>query len=167
MSDADWDEDDYDDGYDPDDDWYDDRDDYREPDPEDAETARAYEELYEHEERAHGGGPCTCRPSLWARSWHLRQRAAGFVPGLWYRLRHALRQPWTIRVPGAEITVRLRPRSCGACGGRGWNYSLIPGRPDDRPPGYNGVGLCGCGAAIGKLAESRRELRKGRNEPPF
>lgn len=158
---------DYDDYDQDDDDWYDDDDDYREPDPEDAEIARSYAELAEHEEKAHGGGQCDCAPSRRERMvWRLRDIGRWF-PGTLYRARYAARQPWTVRLFGAEITVRLRPRDCGACGGRGWAYSLDPGRADDRPPGYNGASLCGCGSAIARLADSRRMLRRTRNDPPF
>ena len=50
--------------YTDDDDWYDDDDDYREPDPEDAEIARSYEEYYEHCDQAHGGKDCDCHAPL-------------------------------------------------------------------------------------------------------
>ena len=43
----------------------------------------------------------------------------------------------------------------------------MPALADDRPPGYNGVALCGCGAASGRLAESRRNIRQAYEEPPF
>lgn len=159
------DDDDYDDQ---DDDWYDDDDDYREPDPEDAEIARSYAEMAEHEEMAHGGHQCDCPPSLLERlSWRMRD-ARRWLADLRYRVRNAARQPWTVCLPGAEVTVRLRPsRDCGACGGQGWAYGLDPGKPDLRPPGYNTVSLCGCGTAIGKLADSRRAVRRMRNDPPF
>lgn len=75
-------------GYDPDDDWYDD--DYdREPDPEDAEIARSYEEYYEHCEKAHGGGECRCRPSLRARLMPRLRDIAWWFPRTWYRARYA------------------------------------------------------------------------------
>lgn len=156
------------DDYSQDDDWYDDDAYEREPDPEDAEIARSYEEYYEHCETAHGGGECDCRPSLYAREmWRVRD-AGRWLAGLWYRSRCAIRQPWTLRLPGAEITIRLRPRHCGACGGRGWFYSKTGIDPHPMPPGYDGVSLCGCGTAIGKLADSRRAVRQMRREgPPF
>ena len=157
----------YDEDYDePDGDWYA-RDD-REPDPEDAEIAKEYYELEQHCEEKHGGGECTCRPSplaLWWQ-WNVTHRLHR-LGDVRYRVRYAARQPWTIRLLGAELTIRLRPRECGACGGKGWAYSLDRSRPDDRPPGYNGVSLCGCGSAITRLADSRRYLRRTRNGPPF
>lgn len=60
------------------DDAYDD-DDWDEPDPEDAEIARSYEEYYEHCEQVHGGEHCNCRTPLRDRlkrcfrqaRWHL------------------------------------------------------------------------------------------------
>lgn len=172
VSVQDRDEDDYDpDHYreqdEPDGDW-DDRDDYREPDPEDYEIARAYEEYYEHMEKVHGGHQCDCRPTRRERlAWRLRD-AGRWLSGLRYRVRNAVRSPWTIRCCGAEVTIRLRAgRQCGACGGQGWAYSLVPGREDLRPPGYNGVSLCGCGSAIAALADSRRYLRRTRTDPPF
>jgi hypothetical protein len=158
---------DYDD-YTDDEDWYDD--DYEpEPDAEDYEIARAYAELAEHEEKAHGGAPCRCRvrpPALERLAWLLGDIAERF-PAAWYRVRSAMRQPWTLRLLGAEMTVRLRPRECGACGGRGWFYSKTGIDPLPMPPGYDGVSLCGCGTAIGKLADSRRAVRKMRRELPF
>lgn len=162
-------QDDYDDPED--EDWYDedyDRDDYREPDPEDAEIARSYEEYYQHCEDKHGGHQCDCRPSrLMLALWRLRDLGGWFV-GTWRRVRYSGYQPWTTRLAGVEVTVRLRAgRRCGACHGKGWAYSLSPGRKDDRPPGYNGVSLCPCGSATAALAESRRYLRETRNDLPF
>lgn len=163
------------DDYDPDDDWYDDGpwdddDDYdREPDPEDWEIARSYEELYEHEEKVHGGGECDCRPSLLLRfSWRA-QAAWRWLTARWYRLRYSARQPWTLRLGPAEVTVRLQAnRSCGACADRGWFYSKGTVNPLPMPPGYDGVSLCGCGTAIAKLADSRRVVRQMKKEgPPF
>jgi hypothetical protein len=149
-------------------DWRDYDDDYREPDPEDAEIARAYEEEAEHRETVHGGGECTCRPSLRARLAWRAADAARRIRNARAGLAMAMRGVYTVRLGRAEFTLRLNAdRACGACGGDGWRYSLIPGRPDRRPPGYNDVGLCGCGSAIGKLADSRRYLRSTRNEPPF
>jgi hypothetical protein len=154
-------------GQEPDyDDW--DDDDYREPDPEDADIARAYEDDAEHRETVHGGGECDCRASLRDRlGWRARDaaRRAGNARA---RLAIAMRGVYTIRVGRAEFTLRLNAdRACGACGGRGWFYTFIPGRADDRPPGDNGAGLCGCGSAIASLAESRRYVRGFDREPPF
>lgn len=160
------------DDYDPDDDWYDDGpwDDLDdEPDPEDAEIARAYEEDWEHRDKKHGGAECDCRPSPWARSWRLRHRVTGWFAGSYWRVRYSARQPWTLRLGPAEVTVRLQAnRSCGACADRGWFYSKGTVNPLPMPPGYDGVSLCGCGTAIAKLAGSRRAVRAMRKEgPPF
>jgi hypothetical protein len=153
-------EDDSDSEPDDDDDW--------EPDPEDSETERAYYEEAEHRETVHGGGECTCRPSLRDRLTWRAQDAGRRVLNARADLIAASRRPWTVRIGPAEITVRLRAdRACGACSGRGWFYTLDRRREDDRPPGYNGAALCGCGSAIGKLAETRRYLRSTRGEPPF
>jgi hypothetical protein len=139
-----------------------------EPDPEDAEIARAYYEEAEHRDEIHGGGDCTCRPSLAEAASQLAGDTACRLRGIRNRLTAAARRPYTVRAGPAEVTIRLRAdRRCGACGGRGWSYSLIPGRPDLRPPGYNDVGLCRCGSAIGQLAESRRAVRRAWDEPPF
>lgn len=161
--------DDDDPGYDDDDHgcYYDD-DDYREPDPEDGDIARSYEEYAEHCDTVHGGGECDCRPSLRDRLADLTRRVANRLWALRWWLTSAARQPCTLRFGPAEITVRFRPgRQCGACAGRGWFYTLNRSRPDDRPPGYNGAALCGCGSAISQLAVSRRRERQARNEPPF
>lgn len=164
--DDDWREDD-DEDREPDDDWYDD-DDYREPDPEDGDIARAYEEHYEHLDTVHGGGECDCRPSLADRLSRRAEDAAYWLRGIRNRMAAATRRPCTLRLGPAEITVRLSAgRACGACGGRGWSYGLDRSRPDERPPGYNTVSLCGCGAAIGQLAETRRYLRSTDKAPPF
>jgi hypothetical protein len=112
-------------------------------------------------------GQCDCRPGRRERlMWRLRD-FAGWFPAAWYQARRAARQPWTLRIPGAEVTVRLRPRHCGACAGRGWFYSKTGIDPCPMPPGYDGVSLCGCGTAIGKLADSRRAVRQMRKEMPF
>jgi hypothetical protein len=149
-------------------DWRDYDDDYREPDPEDADIARSYEEYAEHCDAVHGGRECDCGPSLAARASQAARDIGNWVAGPWRRLKAATWHPWTLRVGPAEVTLRLHAdRKCGACGGRGWSYGLDHGRPDDRPPGYNTVGLCGCGSAIASLAESRRYLRERRDEPPF
>jgi hypothetical protein len=149
-------------------DWRDYGDDGWEPDPEDSAMARAYEDEAEHRETVHGGGECACRVPL---RDYLRWRASTAVNRLWSirnGLSCALRSPWTLRLGPAEFTVRLRAdRACGACSGRGWFYTLDRSREDDRPPGYNGAALCGCGSAIGQLADSRRYLRSTRGEPPF
>jgi hypothetical protein len=153
---------------DEDDGWYDDDDDYREPDPEDSEIARAYGEYAEHCEQVHGGAHCDCRPSLPERLASLARDAGRRVLNARARLLIATREPRTLRIGPAEVTVRLRAdRKCSACSGRGWFYTLDRSRKDDRPPGYNGTSLCGCGSAIGKLAETRRYLRSARSEPPF
>jgi hypothetical protein len=152
----------------PDDDWYDDpRDDY-EPDPEDGDIARAYEEHYEHLDAVHGGGECDCRPSLAERLARRAQDAARWLRGIGYRLTAATWEPRTLRIGPAEVTVRLRAdRGCGACQGRGWFYTMS-GKPEfPVPAGYNGAALCGCGSAIGKLAETRRKMRQYSDEPPF
>jgi hypothetical protein len=155
-----------DDDQEPDDDWYDD--DPPERDPEDGDIARAYEEHYEHLDAVHGGGECDCRPSLAARASQALRGAGYWLAGPWWRLKAAMRHPWTLRAGPAEITLRLRAdHRCGACGGRGWNYSLTPKPEHPIPPGYNGAALCGCGSVIGKLAETRRYLRSTRNDPPF
>jgi hypothetical protein len=170
----DWDEDD--ESYEPDDsdeqyepDFDDDRDDdWREPDGDDYEIAKAYEEEAAHRETVHGGGECDCRPSLLDRlTWHASDmaRRAGNARA---RLTIAMHGIYTLRIGRAEVTLRLNAdRRCGACGGRGWAYSLDRSGQDDRPPGYNGVSLCGCGSAIGKLADTRRYLRSTWDEPPF
>jgi hypothetical protein len=161
---GDWDE--YD-GQEPDDDWYDD-DDRPEPDPEDYEIAREYEEYAEHCDTVHNGGECDCRPSLAGRLARRAQDAARRLRGIGYRLTAATREPRTLHIGPAEITARLRAdRSCGACGGRGWFYTMTPKPEHPIPPGYNGAALCGCGSAIGKLAETRRYLRRTNDEPPF
>jgi hypothetical protein len=70
---SDWGDDDTEDRYD-DEDGYREVDDW-EPDPEDAEIARSYEEYYEHCDAKHGGGQCDCRPGLVERSkWAVVQR---------------------------------------------------------------------------------------------
>lgn len=163
---------DQDDDYEPDDDWYDDwydddpRDDW-EPDPEDAEIARAYAEHAEHCERKHGGGECHCRPSLLD---YLRWAAAGRIRRLRdlpFRVRIFAHELHTVRVGPIGLTARFRPPAqCGACRGEGWFY-IKTGEPDLRPEGYDGVALCGCGSAVTKLAEDRRYVRQARNEPPF
>lgn len=164
---------DEDDDQEPDDDWYgDDPFDGREPDPEDGDIARSEEEYYEHLDAAHGGGDCDCRPSLAARASEALRRVRYWLAAPWWQLKTATRHPWTLRAGPAELTLRLcANHRCGACGGRGWNYSLTPRPEHPIPPGYNGASLCGCGSAIGKLAETRRYLRdldrSSRNEPPF
>jgi hypothetical protein len=176
---VDWDEDDWDeddepdgpDGPDDQDEPDDDYDDHRgswEPDPEDGAIAEAYYLEAEHRDEVHGGGPCDCLPSPAERISRLASSAVSRLWGIRNRLAAATCQPWTLRAGPAEVTVRLNAgRRCGACGGQGWRYSLIPGRPDLMPPGFNDVGLCGCGAAISQLAGARREMRRTRDEPPF
>ncbi len=168
----DWDEDDpyepddSDDQYEPD---YDDdpQDDY-EPDPEDSEIARAYEEYADHCEQVHGGGQCDCRPSPAERLRSAAREKAYAALGAWYRLKAAARHPWTLRIGPAEVTLRLRAdRPCGACSGRGWFYTLGPRPEFPVPEGYNGAALCGCGSAIGRLADTRRKMRQADREPPF
>ena len=156
------------DGYGDDDgDWRDYDDDYREPDPEDAEIARSYAEHYEHCERKHGGGECDCRPSRWLL---LREAARRTAERLYWDARTKvttpLRQPCTVRIGPAEITLRVRPRRCCACSGKGWFFTKS-GEPDLRPEGYDGVSLCGCGAAIAELADDRRVTRQAQDEAPF
>lgn len=152
-------------GYEPDPDDYDQDD--REDDPEDADVARDYAEHWEHREQAHGGGECDCGPTLRQRLAQRAHDARYRLSAPWHRARRAAAGLVTVRLGTAEVTVRLRPRGCSACSGKGWFYTLSPGRDDDRPPGHNGVALCGCGAAIGKLAETRRDLRRAMDEPPF
>ncbi|HMH92533.1 MAG TPA: hypothetical protein VK586_15785 [Streptosporangiaceae bacterium] len=160
----DWDEDD---DQEPDDDWYDD-DDLPEPDPEDGDIARAYEEHFEHLDAVHGGGECDCRPSLAERLARRARDIANWLHGIRCRLTVATRRPCTLRLGPAEITVRLRAdRGCDACSGRGWFYTMTPKPEFPVPAGYNGAALCGCGSAIGKLAETRRYLRRTDREPPF
>lgn len=143
-------------------------DDYREPDPEDWEIARAYEEHYEHCDQVHGGGECDCRPSLAVRASQAARDIGNWLRDPWRRLTAATWQPWTLRIGPAEVTLRLHAnRRCGACGGKGWLYTLDRSRADDRPPGYNGTALCGCGSATAALAESRHRLRQTLQEPPF
>jgi hypothetical protein len=79
-----------------------------------------------------------------------------------------MRGIYTVRLGRAEITLRLNAdRECGACGGKGWMYTLSGAETDPIPPGYNGASLCPCGSATGALADSRRYLRERRDEPPF
>jgi hypothetical protein len=152
----------------PDDDYYDRDDDYREPDPEDGDIARAYEEHYEHLDAVHGGGECDCRPSLAERLARRARDAANWLHGIRCQVTAASWIPCTVRLGTVEVTVRLRAdRGCGACQGRGWFYTMTPKPEFPVPAGYNGAALCGCGSAIGKLADSRRYLRQTRNEPPF
>jgi hypothetical protein len=152
----------------PDDDWYDDpRDDY-EPDPEDGDIARAYEEHFEHLDTVHNGGECDCRPSLAERLARRARDASNWLHGIRCRVTVATWRPCTLRVGTVEVTVRLRAdRGCGACSGRGWFYTLGTKPDHPIPPGHDGAALCGCGSAIGKLAETRRYLRSARDEPPF
>jgi hypothetical protein len=87
---------------------------------------------------------------------------------LQWRLQAVTREMHTLRAGPVELTVRFRPRSsCGACGGRGWFYTKTGIDPMPMPPGYDGAALCGCGAAVARLAQSRRAVRRARNEPPF
>jgi hypothetical protein len=166
VSAYDWDEDD--EPYEPDDsdeqdepDYDDDLSDGYEPDPEDSAIEQAHYEEAEHREQVHGGRPCDCRPSL-------RDRLTWLAGNARARLAMAMRGIYTVRVGRAEFTLRLDAgRTCGACGGRGWAYSLDRSRTDDRPAGYNGVGLCGCGSAIASLADTRRYLRSALRESPF
>jgi hypothetical protein len=149
-------------------DWRDYDDDWREPDPEDADIARAYEDDAEHRETVHSGGECDCRASLRDRlGWRARDaaRRAGNARA---RLAVAMRGVYTIRLGRAEFTLRLNAnRTCGAYGGKGWFWTMSAAERDPIPPGYNGAGLCGCGPAIASLAESRRYVRGFDREPPF
>jgi len=149
-------------------DWRDRDDDDREPDPEDYEIARSYEEHAEHCETVHGGGECDCGPSLAARAWQAARDIGNWLRSPWWRLKAATWHPWTLRLGPVEVTLRLRAnRKCGACGGRGWDYSLTSKPEHPIPPGYNGAALCPCGSATARLADSRRYLRERRDEPPF
>jgi hypothetical protein len=170
VSDADLTAEDFDD-YEDDGDWRDyddDPDDYPEPDGGDYEIARAYEEEAEHRELVHGGGECDCRPSLRDRlAWEAADAARRFS-NAGARMAIAMRGVHTIRLGRAEFTLRLNAdRACGACGGRGWFYTLSSAERDPIPPGYNGASLCGCGSAIASLAQSRRYVRGFDREPPF
>jgi hypothetical protein len=161
----DWDEDD---GQEPDDDWDDDDPTGPERDPEDYEISREYDEYYAHRAVVHDGGECTCLPSLAEVLARRGQQAVNWLRGVRNRLTVATRTPCTVRIGPAEITVRLRAdRGCGACQGRGWFYTMTPKPEFPVPAGYNGAALCGCGSAIGKLAEARRYLRRTDKEPPF
>lgn len=161
----DWDDDDRE--PDDDDDWPGD-DCWRDPDPEDAEIARSYDEYYEHCDDKHDGGDCDCTPTLAAVITGKVTGAGRSLVMTWCMLRVAARHPRTVRVGPVELTVRFRAgHHCQACGGKGWFYTLMRGRTDDRPPGYNGVGLCGCGSVIRQLADTRRMMRRSRGEPPF
>ena len=165
LADDEYDQDGYDDWRDYDED---DEDDDYEPDPEDAEIARSYAEHYEHCERKHGGGECDCRPSrLMLGLSAARTKAERLCWDARTKVTAPLWQPVTVRIGPAEITLRVRPdrRRC-CCSGRGWFYTKT-GEPDTRPEGYDGVGLCGCGAAIAKLADDRRATRQAQSEPPF
>ena len=138
------------------------------PDEGDYEQEQAYEEYWEHRDAKHGGGECDCRPSLRDRLTRHVVSACGSVFGTWYRARAAARHPWTVRLGRVELTLRLNAhRQCGACTGRGWFYSKTGIDPMPMPPGYDGVSLCGCGTAIGKLAGSRRAVRQMRKGAPF
>jgi len=158
------------DGEEDDGDWrdYDDPDYEREPDPEDYEIARDYAEHAEHCLTAHGGGECDCGPSLRARAVWPAWRMFNRLTEPWFRLRVKAYEPWTFRLGPAEVTLRLHAdRRCGACGGKGWFYTMSSAEPDPIPPGYNGAALCECGSAIASLAESRRYVRGFDREPPF
>lgn len=149
------------------DDWYDDDDPQSgyEPDPEDAEIEREYAEYYDHCDKVHGGEHCDCRPSRLARlvaAWRDGVRRAG---NRWWKVRSFTRQMHTVRVGPVELTVRFRPPvNCGACGGRGWFYTVGTVDPMPMPAGHDGTSLCGCGSAIARLADSRRYVREA---PPF
>lgn len=143
-------------------------DDYREPDPEDHEIARAHEEYAVHCETVHGGDACDCRPTVGDHLAAFAREAARRLGNARGHLAIAMRGVYTVRVGRVEFTLRMNAgRTCGACGGKGWFYTFVPGRADDRPPGDNGAALCGCGSATTALAESRRYLRERRDEPPF
>jgi hypothetical protein len=97
---GDWDEHD---GQEPDDDWDDDPRDDCEPDPEDYEINREYEEYAEHCDTAHGGGECDCRPSLAERLAWRAQDAARWLRGVRCRLTVATWEPRTLRIgPAVE-----------------------------------------------------------------
>lgn len=154
-----------DDGYE--DDWYDDGG-YREPDPEDAEIAQAYEEYYDHCDQIHGGGECDCRPSLPARLRWGAARAGRRLAGIRHGLGAFAREMHTARLGPLELTARFRPPpACNACSGRGWFWTRGTTDPYPPPPAADGAALCGCGSAIARLAESRRAVRRTRSEPPF
>lgn len=151
-----------------DDDWYDDDRDYREPDPEDAEMARSYEEHAEHCDQVHGGGECDCRTPCWLL---LKEQAQRLYWDVRNKVTTPLRQPCTVRIGRAEITLRLNARDvrsgCGACHGQGWFYTKTGISPRPMPEGFDGVGLCGCGSAIARLADDRKTVRQAMKEPPF
>lgn len=172
MTDIDDYTDDLDDGYEDDpDDWDYRDDDHPEHDPEDWEQAKAYAEYAEHCEAKHGGGECDCRPSriLAARTMlgDATRRAVWSIQRAWFA---AVRRPHFLRLGRLEFSVRFR-RPCGACSSRGWNHSKGGLNSHPAPPGYDGVGLCPCGSAIGSLADSaaylRADRRRSRTEPPF
>ena len=76
--------------------------------------------------------------------------------------------PVIARLGRVEVVVRLRPRRpCGACGSRGWFHTKGTLDPYPPPPGYDGVALCGCGSATDRLADTARNMRRMRREPPF
>lgn len=101
LDDDDPEPDDEDDG-----DWRDHGDD-REPDPEDYAIAREYEDYAEHCETVHGGGECTCRPSLAARASQAARGIGNRLRSPWWRLKAATRHPWTLRIGPVEVTLRL------------------------------------------------------------
>ena len=166
-----WDDDDLPDDDGDDGDWRDyddDLDDDREPDYDDYAMARDYEEYAEHCAQVHGGGACDCRPSLAARASQAARDIGNRLADPWRRLKAGTWHPWTLRIGPAEITLRLHAdHHCGACGGRGWGYTLTATPTDPIPPGYNGAALCPCGSATARLADSRRYLRRTHDEPPF
>jgi hypothetical protein len=78
----------------------------------------------------------------------------------------------SVRIGRLEVAIRIRPRrACGSCQGHGWNHSKGTLNPRPAPPGYDGVGLCPCGAALDRLSDSRRfmrrYIRRERHHPPF
>lgn len=77
-----------------------------------------------------------------------------------------------LHVGRVEVAVRRRPqRACQACDGRGWFHTKTGIDPRPAPPGYDGVALCGCQAAIDRLSDAarfmRRWNRRAYREPPF
>jgi hypothetical protein len=165
--------------YDPADDWRDEDDEDQEPDDDDRDDyghepdepewdSIDSAEYWNHRDEAHGGEECDCGSLLRERLTARASSAYRRLTDPWRRLNSATRHPWTLRAGPVELTLRLRAdRRCGACGGRGWNYSLTAKPEHPVPPGYNGAALCGCGSAIGKIAETRRCLRRTDNLPPF
>jgi hypothetical protein len=73
-----------------------------------------------------------------------------------------------LRLGRIEVALRIRPACpCQACSGRGWFHTKGTLNPVPAPPGYDGVALCGCQAAVDQLADTARSMRRYRREAPF